>query len=60
MVHNLGQISGRRLKKEMIVIVHGAPSMNDGLISLTCRFKIFQELFPVSVAPENIFLLIAP
>ena len=58
MPHDLGQIPGRRFNQKMIMVVHKTECVNNGIISLCGRLKIFKKLLPVALTFEYIFSFI--
>jgi len=44
MLHDLRQVSGRRLKQKVIMVVHKAVCMNQRVVSLGCGLKVFKKL----------------
>ena len=58
MPHDLRQVSGRRLKQKVIMVVHKAVSMNQRIVSRRCCLKVFKKLLSVADALENRFSLI--
>ena len=56
--HDLGQIPGRRFNQKMIMVVHKTECVNNGIISLCGRLKIFKKLLPVALTFEYIFSFI--
>ena len=57
-LHDPRQVSRRRLKQKVIMVVHKAESMNHRGVSLGCCLKVFEKLLSVADAPENRFSLI--
>ena len=55
MPHDLRQIPGRRFNQQVIMVAHKTEYMNNGIISLCGRLKIFAELFLVALTLEYIF-----
>jgi hypothetical protein len=58
MLHDRRQVSGRRLKQKIIMVVHKAVCMNQRVVSLGCCLKLFKKLLSVADALENRFSLI--
>jgi hypothetical protein len=55
MPHDLGQIPARRFNQQMIMVVHKTECVNNGIIILCGRLKIFKKLLSVALTLEYIF-----
>ena len=55
MMHDLRQVSRRRLKQKVIMDVPQAVSMNHRVVSLVCCLKVLKKLLSVADALKNRF-----
>lgn len=59
-VHAFNQIRTGRFKRQVKVIAHDGPRMQDPAVDLACFNKALLERFRCSVRPEQVFAIVAP